>query len=127
MPKHRLPERGALLFAKQCHGTPGVVQSYGLEVQGGRHVQEGELIPIELQGGVLAFPPGPSGVRQRKVEATKPKGKFADTEEKEWSCLVPINSPANFIENERENKDTKADPKKRRAQSEEPLPGWAGF
>ena len=33
MSGHRLPERGALLFAKQCHGTPGGVQRCGLKAR----------------------------------------------------------------------------------------------
>ena len=107
----------ALLFAKQFHGTPGVVQSYGLEDQGGRHVQEGELSPVEHQGGYWYFPPSRREFADGRWKPIKPKSKSADTEDKEWGFLVPVNSLANFTANERENKDSKADPKKRRARS----------
>jgi len=71
------------------------------------------------------FPPSRREFVEGRWKLIKPKDKFVDKEDTEWSCLVQVNSLGNFIANECESKGSKADPKKRWAQGEEALPGWA--
>ena len=54
------------------------------------------------------------------VDRSKP---YIDSDRKEWPCLVPINAPRKFVEDE--SSRAKSRPQVRWADTEEPRPDWA--
>ena len=55
--------------------------------------------PSSFKVAYWHFPPSRREFVGGRWKLIEPKSKYLDTDDKEWSCLVPINSPANFIEN----------------------------